>query len=173
MSAAPSGGILYRYLPGVGKVSAVQCDVKSVATALSTSDQLLTAGTAALVAHDTVPFTYDILISGGTFTVLSGGVYKIIPSIQFLGQGNGTVTIWLKVNGSNIANTSTLTAFKNNDEGVITCEYLLELNAQDSVQVWALAVGANCLINYIAGSGTAPNAYPAAPGVITNMYRIR
>ena len=168
-----SSGVLYRYIPGVGKVSAVQCDVKSVATAFSTSDQLLTNGTAARVAHDTVPFTYDILIAGGTFTVLTAGVYKIIPSLQYLGGGNGTVTIWLKVNGANVPNSATVTAFKNNDEGVITCEYLLELNGHDNIEVWALALGANCQVNYIAGDGTPPNTYPAAPGVITNIYKIR
>lgn len=173
MSAAPSGNVLYRYIPGVGKVSAVQCDVKPVATAISTSDQILVAGTAALVAHDTVPFTYDILVAGGTFTVLSAGVYKIIPSIEFYGLGNGTITIWLKVNGTNVPNSSTVTAFKNNDEGVITTEYLLELNAQDSIQVWGYAGGANCRIDYVAAMGVPPNNRPAAPGAITNIYKIR
>lgn len=179
MSTAPRGGILYRYIPGTGRVAAVECGSSTTgttgtcATAFSTSDQLLTAGTAALVLHDTVDFSYGITTSSSTFTVPATGVYKIIPSLQCLGAGNGTITIWIKVNGANVDNTGTRTAFKNNDETVITCEYLLQLNAGDSMQVWALAQGANCTIDYIAGDGTPPNTYPAAPGVITNVYRIR
>jgi hypothetical protein len=105
--------------------------------------------------------------------VTNGGIYKFIPSLQCLGSGNGTLTIWIKVNGASVADTATRTAFKQNDETVITCEYLLELGAGDSVEVWALSSSANCVIDYIASGGVAPNDYPAAPGVITNMYRIR
>jgi len=177
MSTAPRGGILYRYIPGTGRVAAIDCGTGSgvtstCATAFSTSDQSLTAGTAALVLHDTVGFSYGITTTtgaSGSFTVPSTGVYKIIPSLQCTGNGNGNITIWIKVNGSNVANSSTRTAFKQNDQTVITCEYLLELNAGDYVQVWALASSANCTIDYIPGE----DPYPAAPGVITNMYRIR
>lgn len=77
------------------------------------------------------------------------------------------------MNNSNVDNSATQTHFKQNDEIVITCEYLLELNAGDSVQVWALATSANCTIDFIAAGGSGANAYPAAPGIITNMYRIR
>lgn len=176
MSAAPRGGILFRYTPGVGRIPVVECGTSptaTCATAFSTSDQLLTAGTAALVLHDTVPFSYGITTTSSSFSVPTAGIYKIIPSLQVLGDGNGSVTIFLKVNGANAANTATKTAFKNGDETVITCEYLLELNGGDSVQIWALAASANCTIDYVAGDGTPPNTYPAAPGVITNMYRIR
>lgn len=179
MSTAPRGGILYRYIPGTGRVAAVECGTSptaTCATAFSTSDQALTAGTAAVVAHDTVGFSYGITTTSGAaaaFAVPATGVYKIIPSLQCLGEGNGSITIWIKVNGASVANTATRTAFKTNDEIVITCEYLLELNAGDSMQVWALAQSANCVIDYIAGDGTPPNTYPAAPGVITNVYRIR
>lgn len=179
MSSAPRGGILYRYTPGVGRVAAIECGTSptaTCATAFSTADQTLTAGTAALVLHDTVPFSYGITTTtgaGGGFTVPTAGVYKIIPSLQCLGAGNGNLTIFLKVNGSNVADSATRTAFKTNDETVITCEYLLELAGGDSVQVWALSTSANCTIDYIPGDGTPPNTYPAAPGVITNMYRIR
>lgn len=179
MSTAPRGSILFRYVPGVGKVAAIECGTSptaTCATAFSTSDQLLTAGTAALVLHDTVPFSYGLTTTtgaSGSFTVSATGVYKIIPSLQCLGAGNGTITIWIKVNSTTLTNTATRTAFKQNDEIVITCEYLLELNAGDSIQIWALAQSANCTIDYIAGGGVAPNAYPAAPGVITNIYRIR
>lgn len=179
MSTAPRGGILFRYTPGVGRVAAVECGTSPTATcttAFSTVDQSLVAGTAANIAHDTVPFSYGITVTTGAnaaFVVPSTGVYKIIPSVQFLSGGNGSLTIWVKVNGSNVANSATLTLAKNGEEGIITCEYLLELNMNDSVQVWALAQSANMSINYIAGGGSGANAYPAAPGIITNMYRIR
>lgn len=167
---------MFRYTPGVGRVAAVQCAenlTATCATAFSTSDQALVAGTAALVVHDTTGFAYGIQHSGGTFIVPSSGVYKIIPSVQYLSGGNGSITIWLKVNGVNVANTGTLSLAKNGEEGIITCEYLLELGVNDQVQVWALAQAANGTINYIPGGGSGANAYPASPGVITNMYRIR
>lgn len=179
MSTAPRGSILFRYTPGVGRVAAVECGTSptaTCATAYSTSDQLLTAGTAALVLHDTVPFSYGIATTTGAsggFSVPTSGVYKLIPSLQCLGAGNGSITIWIKVNGTSVPATSTRTAFKTNDETVITCEYLLELNGGDSVQVWALAQSANCTIDFIAAGGSGANAYPSAPGVITNLYRIR
>lgn len=172
--------LLYRYIPGVGRVASIECAASSItatcATAYSTSDQTLTAGTAANIAHDTVPFSYDIQVvtgASGYFKVLATGIYKIIPSIQYLSAGNGSMTFWIKVNGSNVLDTSTFTLTKNNEEGIVTTEYLLSLNANDQVQIWGLAGSANCSINYIAGGGTGANAYPAAPGVITNMYRIR
>lgn len=179
MSTAPRGGILYRYIPGTGRVAAVECGASpttTCATAYSTSDQTLTAGTAANIAHDTVPFSYDISVSTGAsgyFRVPATGIYKIIPSVQFLAVGNGSITIWVKVNGTNVPDSSTLTLFKNNEEGIVTTEYLLSLSVGDQVQIWALAQTANCVINYIAAGGVGANAYPAAPGIITNMYRIR
>lgn len=178
MSIVPPlrGTPLYRYIPGTGRVTAVQCSqdpTETFITACSTSDQSLTAGTAALIAHDTTTLTNGMEQTGGTFTILRGGVYKLLPSVQYLGAGNGELTIWIKVNGTNVANSATLTHFKQNDEGVIVTEYILSLVTGDTVEVWALTTGANCTINYIAAGGSAPNDYPAAPGVITNMYRIR
>jgi hypothetical protein len=129
-----------------------------------------------LVRHDAVGFSYGITTTTGTsgsFTVPATGVYKIVPSLQCLGAGNGDIIIWIKVNGTNVDNSATRTAFKQNDEVVITCEYFLELNAGDSVQVWTQAQLANCTVDYIAAGGSGANAYPAAPGVITNIERIR
>lgn len=179
MSSAPRGGILYRYTPGVGRVAAIECGsspTATCATAFSSSDQLLTAETAANIAHDTVPFSYGITTTTGAnggFTILAAGVYKILPSVQLLAGGNGNFTIWIKVNGNNVANSATLTLSKNGEEGIITCEYLLELNPGDFVQVWAIAQSANSTVHYIASGGSGANSYPAAPGIITNIYRLR
>jgi len=185
MSTAPRGGILFRYTPGVGRVAALDCcgtsgtssPTATCATAYSTVDQTLAHGTAAVVAHDTVPFSYGITVTtgaGAKFTVPATGVYKIIPSLQYVGNnGNAALTIWLRVNGTNVADTSTYTVVKNAEEGVIVTEYLLEMNAGDNVQVCALATTQDVIVNYISGGGSGANAYPAAPGIITNMYRIR
>lgn len=184
MSTAPRGSILYRYTPGVGRVAAIDCCGGSVggttsttATAFSTSTQTLVAGTAANIVHDTVPFAYGginvVTGSNGYFQVPATGIYKIIPSIQYLTSGNGTLTVWIKINGNNVPNSATLLSTVNNSQGVFTTELLLELNANDQVQIWGLATNFNCSVTYLAGGGSGANTYPAAPGIITNMYRIR
>lgn len=177
--------ILFRYTPGVGKVAALDCcgtsrsggTTSTCATAFSTSSQTLVAGTAANIAHDTVPFAYDgiVVVTGtnGYFQVPAKGVYKIIPSIQYLTAGNGSLTVWVKVNGTSVTNSATLLNTTNNNQGIFTTELLLELNANDQVQIWGLAQSQNCVVTYLAAGGSGANAYPAAPGIITNMYRIR
>jgi hypothetical protein len=145
------------------------------ASAFSTADQSFTANVAQNVAHDSVYFSNGITVTTGAnsyFKVPSSGIYKIIPSVQMLGSNNGTITLWIKVNGTNVPDSATLTHYKQDDESIITCEYLLDLNANDEVQVWAVATTTTFKIHYISAGGTSPNNYPAAPGIITNMYQI-
>jgi hypothetical protein len=77
------------------------------------------------------------------------------------------------VNGSNVANTATYMTFKNGEKHVLTTEILLELNANDQVQVWGQMNVTGNIVEYIAGGGSSPNDFPAAPGIITNMYKLR
>jgi len=105
--------------------------------------------------------------------VPSAGVYKIIPSLQLNPTHPGHIHVWLKVNGTNAANTGTYLAFKTGEYQVFTTEILLELNANDQVQVWAQPSINGSVIQYIAAGGTPPNDFPAAPGIITNMYKLR
>jgi hypothetical protein len=145
------------------------------ASAYSTVDQTLVVGTAANIAHDTVNVSNGITVTTGVagyFTVPTTGIYKLIYSAQILGTGNGNISLWIKVNVTNVADTNTLTIFKNGEESIVCTEYILSLTGGDQVQVWGLSVGANCVLNYIVAGGTPPNDYPAAPGVITNMYQI-
>jgi hypothetical protein len=105
--------------------------------------------------------------------VPSAGVYKIIPSIQLNPGGNGDLHIWLKVNGTNVQNTTTYLSYKTGDKQIFTTEILLELNANDQVQIWGQSSIDGSLIDYIPPGGTGANNYPAAPGIITNMYKLR
>jgi hypothetical protein len=81
--------------------------------------------------------------------------------------------MWLKVNGANSPNTGTYLAFKTGEYQVFTTEILLELNANDQVQVWAQSSVNGSVIQYIAPGGASPDDFPAAPGIITNMYKLR
>jgi hypothetical protein len=147
------------------------------ATARSISSQTLAANISENLQHDVFDFAYGITGATGAtgyFQVPSAGVYKIIPSLQLNATGNGNIHVWLKVNNENVANTTTYLTFKNNEKQVFTTEILLELNASDQVQIWAQASVSGGVIEYIgAGGGTGANAYPAAPGIITNMYKLR
>jgi hypothetical protein len=146
-----------------------------LASAFSTSDQVLVAGTAANIAIDTLAVSNGISVTtggSGFFRVPSNGVYKYIYSLQNTGVGNGTIIVWIKVNGITLPNTATLALFRNNEENVIVTEFLLSLNANDTVQLWGLAQSANVIVNFIAAGGTPPNDYPAAPGIVINMYRL-
>ena len=142
-------------------------------SAFSNTDQTLVAGVAANVAHTTVSVNNGILLESpgpsSYFLILRRGTYKIIPSLQFLGAQKSILYIWLKVNGVNVPDSTTATVFQNNDEGVVTTEYILNLDKGDTVQVWAYDATRNVTVNHIDAAGP----YPAAPGIITNMYALR
>jgi hypothetical protein len=147
------------------------------ATAYSTSDQTFPlANTSYNLRYDAVGFAYGITVSTGVsgyFQVPSAGVYKIIPSLQLGTTNAGHIHVWIKVNGSNVSNSSTYLSFKSGDYQVFTTEVLLELNAGDEVQIWLQTDTTGLFIDYIAPGGAGSNTYPAAPGIITNMYKLR
>jgi hypothetical protein len=142
-------------------------------SAYSVTDQTLVAGVAANVAHTNIVTNNGIALESpgpaSYFLIERRGTYKIIPSLQFLGTQKSILYIWLKVNGINVPDSTTATVFQNNDEGVVTTEYILELDKGDSVQIWAYDATRNVTVNHIDAAGP----YPAAPGIITNMYALR
>jgi hypothetical protein len=103
------------------------------------------------------------------FQVTNSGVYKLLYSIQFEGTSNGQLAVWVVVNGNPVANSSTYTAFKNGDEGIITCEYIVSLNANDVWEWNCEAVGGSVDLAVI----PATPSIPLAPSIITNAYRLR
>jgi hypothetical protein len=146
------------------------------ATARSTASQTLSANVSENLQHDVADFAYGISVTTGAngyFQVPSTGIYKIIPSLQVTATGNGDIHVWIKVNGTNVNNTTTYMTFKNGDKHIFTTELLLQLNANDQVQLWVQSSISGGVIEYIAAGGTSPNNYPAAPGIITNMYKLR
>jgi hypothetical protein len=174
LSAGTTGGSLLWVDPPSGATG--ESPTSICATARSTAGQSFTANVSENVQHDVFDFAYGIIGTTGPtgyFEVPSAGVYKIIPSLQINPSGNGHLHMWLKVNGGNVDNTATYVAFKSGDYQVLTTEILLELNANDQVQVWAQPSVSGAVVDYIPAGGSSGNTYPAAPGIITNMYKLR
>jgi hypothetical protein len=170
-----ASGTIYGPTGGVSLLTS-KAPTTICASAYSTSSQTIAVNVSENLEHSVVDFAYGITVATGPtgyFQVPSAGVYKIIPSLQLNATSGGDIHVWMKVNGTNVPNTTTYLTFKNNEKQVFTTEILLQLNANDQVQVWVQASIHGPVIQYIAAGGTGPNTYPAAPGIITNMYKLR
>ncbi len=183
MSTVPplSGPPLYRYIPGVGKVGACISGptgppgvtlTSTYISAYSTVDQTLSASPTG-ISHQGVFGSNGITLTPPStqFNIATTGTYKVLYSMQYLGtSGNGTIAVFFKKNGNNIADSSTYTKYNNNDEGLITAEFIFDLTAGDTLEVFgATTGGGTASIDYIAAVGS---TIPAAPGIVTNIYRI-
>jgi hypothetical protein len=77
--------------------------------------------------------------------------------------------MWLKKNGTNVADTATKIIAKNNEEDVMTVEYIVQAAASDYYEIaWQNLNGDGDLL-YEAASGN----IPAIPSIITSVKQVR
>jgi hypothetical protein len=143
-----------------------------------TTTQTATANTATLISFNTTDYSNGVTVSGGNkLVVANAGTYNIQFSVQL--QNTDTqlddVSIWLRVNGVDVAGSTGYISVPNkhggiNGHGVQGWNYFLQLNANDYVQfVWSTS-GATTTIQYYA-----PATTPTRPGtasVIATMNQI-
>ena len=143
-------------------------------SAISTVDQSIPATTVTAITYDAVTAS-NLIAPVGAFPtsqlqVTNAGVYRILYSVQVLAKGKNTlVEFFLHINGSPLPESSSASAIKNGDEIVLTCEYIVPLNAGDIFEVMAYCVDPVVDIHFIPALG----GVPAAPGIITNAFRLR
>lgn len=129
-----------------------------------------------------VPIGSTSLLDGVTVAaskvyISRAGVYTITASFQL---SNGTssdddMTIWLRVNGVDVANTSSrMTVNKSHagvaGTGVLTVNFLYQFAAGDYLELYGVSnLGYVQIVTYAAS--TSP-AYPAAPGTILTVAQI-
>lgn len=104
------------------------------------------------------------IVSGSRITVANPGDYKIQFGAQ-LAQGAGTANfyLWLKKNGANIANTTSVNTLPGNTNELMTVSILdYASNAGDYYEIAHQSNAANSTLEYIAASGN----IPAAPSII-------
>ena len=151
--------------------SAVTSNLFSVGDFYSTQTQTLAAGVSGSVTYNNTGTTFGVtLVSSSQLTIANAGVYSITFSAQIKGDGGqDTVYMWLKKNGTNVADTATKLVAKNNEEDVMTVEYIVQAAASDYYEIaWQNVNGDGDLL-YEAASGN----IPAVPSIITSVKQIR
>lgn len=113
------------------------------------------------------------LVGNSEFKVLNNGVYNLAISAQVrhTAGGSSTTSWWFKVNGQNLSNSATDMRLQgNNAEEVFYVNVFLDLNANDTVQVfWSSTDAASQL--YAIGTRTSP-IRPAVPSVIITINSV-
>ena len=144
-----------------------------------TTDQTgsISAGTA-ITLNTTDVADGVTLVSSTQLTVPNDGVYNLQFSIQFKNTDNAQqdATIWLKINGSDLANSATqytIPARKSASifgYGVSMLTFLLDLNANDYVEIYWVPTSTTVTIEALPAS-VSP-AFPAIPSAIVAMMQV-
>jgi hypothetical protein len=129
------------------------------------------AGVSQSVNFDTTDKSEGVSIaSNSQITLANSGTYSITFSAQVLADGGqDTLWMWLKKNGTNVANTSTKIIGKNGEETVLTVNYVVDAVANDYYELaWENLNGyADLLFEGASGN------YPAIPSVILTVTQVR
>jgi hypothetical protein len=110
--------------------------------------------------------------------VPNDGIYNFQFSAQFKNVDNAQniVTIWIKINGSDLANSATNVTMPARKSasifgfGVASWNFYLDLNANDYVQLFWLPESTDVTLEALPSSVTP--AYPAIPSLIVTMGQI-
>lgn len=142
-----------------------------------TTNQTAAANTPTAITYNSTDFSANISVGTPTsrIVVATAGLYNIQFSIQ-LANTSATiddVAVWLRVNGTDVANSTSWVAMPTK-HGAVNGQLILALNvfyqfaANDYFQLVWMTVNGTSSIETIAGSTGTP-AYPASPGVILTV----
>ena len=137
--------------------------------------QTAVANTATVMTLNQTDLTNDVsVVSSSKITVVNSGIYNLQWSGQF--QNTDTqlhdASIWLRVNGSDLAGSTGLVSIPNKHGGVdghtiISWNYFVQLNADDYVELWWSVTSALVTLEAYA-AGTAPTR-PTTASVIATL----
>lgn len=137
----------------------------------------ISAGT--VMTFDTIDVADGVtLVSGSRITVPNTGKYSFQFSAQFKNTNNAQedATVWLRINGSDLANSATQYTIPARKSagifgyGVASLTFMLDLTANDYVQILWLPTSVSVTLEHLPASVTP--AYPAIPSVITTIFQV-
>lgn len=128
------------------------------------SQSATTADTVLVMSAATTDFSYGVTISSdGKITVASGGTFNLQFSSVFQKTQGGTiefVSVWPRINGSNVSWSNTDLSMANNNELIVAAwNFIFELNAGDFVElVWSSTTSEMVMV------ALPPQSTPTRPG---------
>lgn len=140
---------------------------------VSTQDQTIgTVGTPQAVTFNTTNISRGVSVGSpnSRIYVTKQGVYNFQFSLQIdkTSGGKGTIWVWPRVNGVDIADSASVVTIKDNDsETVPAWNFVLALNAGDYFELMWDVDTADLRLEYFAASATVPEI-PSAILTVTN-----
>jgi hypothetical protein len=114
------------------------------------------------------------VVSNSRITMATGGIYNIQFSAQFTrsgGAGFSTVEVWLKQNGSNVAETNgQVNVPQSGGAALPSWNYLVQANSGDYFELCWSSTDTSVVMDYIA-AGTDP-ARPETPSIIVTVTQV-
>lgn len=172
------GAVLFRYIPGVGKVAAIDCG--SSITPLYAS--FLSMTTQPVTTANPVAVTYSERTAGtigvnGSFptseiVIPTTGVYRVLFSAQCDStSGTHYLEMFPVVNGTSVPKTNTRIRLNAATEACLVVEYILSLNQNDTLQLFMIGDNTNARLVAITRGGGTP-VVPDIPSIILNVTRL-
>jgi hypothetical protein len=143
------------------------------------TDQTGNVSAGTVITFNTIDVADGVsLVDNSKITVPNAGKYNLQFSIQFKNTNNAQddATVWLKINGSDLANSATQYTIPARKSagifgyGVASLTFLLDLNANDYVQIFWVPTNVLVSIEHLPAS-VSP-AYPAIPSIIASMIQV-
>ena len=181
MSVVPplSGTPLYRYIPGVGRVAAVQCGTSVTplyGSFLSSTTQPVTVtNPVAITLSERTLGSIDVL--GGTYpesqvVIPTTGTYRCMFSAQCdSSSGTHYLEIFPVVNGIPVPDSNTRIRVSAAVESCLAAEYFLSFTAGDRFQMYMVGDNTNARLLAIT-RGTGTPTIPDIPSIILTIQRI-
>jgi hypothetical protein len=143
----------------------------SYGTFLDTTTQTQTAiNTAKAITFNTTDISRGISLGSPTsrIVVSKQGVYNFQFSLQLdkTSGGTGSVYIWARINGNNVANSASHIRIQgNNAELVVAWNFVYALNANDYFELMWEVDATDVQLQYFAGTGV----HPAVPSILMSV----
>lgn len=175
-------GVYVLYLGGdpeypvwIGEFGETPQGVFAYGSWFSTLDQTASVNTETLMTVNNTDYSEGIeVVNNSKFTVEESGTYNLQFSAQFhhrTGGGGGSgdsAYVWLKKNGTSVANSSTSLNITSGKYAVAAWNFIVELNHDDYVQLaWSTST-----TNIALEANGAVSPSPAIPSLIVTMNQI-
>jgi hypothetical protein len=140
----------------------------------STQDQTaLAINTLTVATFNTTSLNNGInVVSNSQVTFANTGTYALNFSIQLdkISSGGGeNFWVWLRKNGSDVADSATKYVVQSNYRFVVSSlDFLLDLNAGDFIEIAWSVDNTDIILEYDAGV----SPYPAVPSIILNAFQV-